>query len=617
MFTEDELMLIVQRSQEAHTSIRSTMRAVRELPAECRGPIPAGEKEVLAVIKSWLTEHGGTIDNRYRVILQPMLLGNGVTSNAFGEANPSANSDCEVHGLPPNVEVFFDEELAKGRICLMDNLEEESDEEDHGISVQKLLDAAEDAPDPEDEVTSIFQQIFQEHNCQEEDLWSDAAWELEALLPEKTELNFNAAAGDPLFVGDTEADCLTVGEDPSSWDKNQTCDTVLEKDSEGVALRTCKEKRFEVIRTVHGEEIRPRDWYYYFAPERTIRRWMRDPEFCKLRARRDARTGRDFWTAALAKHIDHVTGGALLSPSSFTAEDPPPQGGDPGVEYAEHRSMVISPGADDAQLWVSDIGSYSMGVGVLKCDDLHITARQRDKWHRNLWITRGPRQKEKNPLVIWGQFERDMQRLATGFDVYDSFLKRTYTLKVFLGMVHADSVMRITMGQFMGVGSYRADAYSLFEGTSGPGGKGMYFKGYAKPVKLQMTTVQGKPEVYADEQLLMLSKEGHAALVSRTIHGGESPQSTGRHGRGALERIPYFDPMHGYAVPFGHCVLYGVVKRFWKLLMGKVTGVPDSTLTLPKTIQDEMQARAKLVKPPHDVIRKYNDIVQYFGECTK
>jgi hypothetical protein len=298
------------------------------------------------------------------------------------------------------------------------------------------------------------------------------------LLPEKTELNFDAAAGDPLFVGDTDADCLTVGEavcyfmelrraqnwsrpsfdrfltvmimlmggpgkcnlpgslyrmrkflntrshmdhavhvcvnwcrhyppgeDPSSWDKNQTCDTVLEMDSEGVALRTCKEKRFEVIRTVHGEEIRPRDWYYYFAPERTIRRWMRDPEFCMLRARRDARTGGDFWTAALAKHIDHVTGGALLSPSSFTAEDPPPQGGDPGVEYAEHRSMAISPGADDAQVWVSDIGcdigrhsccsvlislflrmnlvrnvfiasrSYSMGVGVLKCDDLHITVR--------------------------------------------------------------------------------------------------------------------------------------------------------------------------------------------------------------------------------------------------
>ena len=72
------------------------------------------------------------------------------------------------------------------------------------------------------------------------------------------------------------------------------------------------------------------------------------------------------------------------------------------MEYVEHRSMVISPGADDAQLWNSDIGcdigqhgccislclainlvinafiasrSYSMGVGVLKCDDLHITVR--------------------------------------------------------------------------------------------------------------------------------------------------------------------------------------------------------------------------------------------------
>jgi len=57
------------------------------------------------------------------------------------------------------VEVFFDEELAKDRISLMGNLEEESDEEDHGLVVQKLLDAAVDAPDPEDEVTSIFKQV--------------------------------------------------------------------------------------------------------------------------------------------------------------------------------------------------------------------------------------------------------------------------------------------------------------------------------------------------------------------------------------------------------------------------------------------------------------------------
>ncbi|KAK3253060.1 hypothetical protein CYMTET_37670 [Cymbomonas tetramitiformis] len=87
-------------------------------------------------------------------------------------------------------------------------------------------------------------------------------------------------------------------DDRSSWDKNQTCDTIRKTNSDGL----------------------------------------------------------DFWTAALAERIDQAVGGALLSPSASTPVEPPPEGGDPGVEYAEHRSMILSPGADDAQLWNSDIG---------------------------------------------------------------------------------------------------------------------------------------------------------------------------------------------------------------------------------------------------------------------
>ena len=79
------------------------------------------------------------MDNRYRLTVLPS----------------SANRDCGVHGLPPEVEVFFDEELAS----IMDN-QQESDKEDDGIDVKKLLDAAADAPDAEDErVTSIFKQV--------------------------------------------------------------------------------------------------------------------------------------------------------------------------------------------------------------------------------------------------------------------------------------------------------------------------------------------------------------------------------------------------------------------------------------------------------------------------
>ncbi|KAK3249178.1 hypothetical protein CYMTET_41382 [Cymbomonas tetramitiformis] len=115
------------------------------------------------------------------------------------------------------------------------------------------------------------------------------------------------------------------------------------------------------------------------------------------------------------------------------------------------------------------------------------------------------------------------------------------------------------MGSFMGVASYRADPYSLFEGKPGPGGKGMYFRGYAKAVKLNgWETGDGKTEVYADDAELMLSKKKHQELVRKTKSGEAESCATGRHGRGALERLPYYDPMRAIAHPFGHCVFYGV-----------------------------------------------------------
>ncbi|KAK3247416.1 hypothetical protein CYMTET_43084 [Cymbomonas tetramitiformis] len=204
--------------------------------------------------------------------------------------------------------------------------------------------------------------------------------------------------------------------------------------------------------------------------------------------------------------------------------------------------MVIAPGADDCQVWNSDIGSYSMGVAVVKADDLHISARQQDKWHSMLWISRGPRQKEKNVHVLWGPFQDDLLELMPGADMQP------------------------------GVGGYRSDAYSVFEGTAGPDGKGMYYKGYAKKVEQTLHTVRGATTVHAWDPSLFLDKAGHDRLVALAERGGD-PSMLGRHGRGALERIPYFDPMRAYAHPYGHAKLYGVVKRTLKLFLGKLKGM--------------------------------------------
>eukprot|EP00854_Cymbomonas_tetramitiformis_P010522 gene10522-12452_t len=129
--------------------------------------------------------------------------------------------------------------------------------------------------------------------------------------------------------------------DPRKWNEEEECGAVLERDSAGAVVRRCHEKRFEVTQTASGEKLRPREWFYYFDIKHTIRTWMQDVEFCKARARRDARLQNDFWTSALAKSIDEhedVDGSLLEEPIGVDT----PAGGDPNVEYAEHRVMVVA-----------------------------------------------------------------------------------------------------------------------------------------------------------------------------------------------------------------------------------------------------------------------------------
>ena len=137
-----------------------------------------------------------------------------------------------------------------------------------------------------------------------------------------------------------------------SWDKDEVCGKVLEVDTEGNTLRACMQKRFEVVKDENGREnLRPKDWFYYFGLRNIIRRWLGDPEFGELRARSDARTGEDFWTSAYAKSINaHPSIRGALFQEILVAT------GASGVKYYERHTMAIHPGADDCQVWNSDVG---------------------------------------------------------------------------------------------------------------------------------------------------------------------------------------------------------------------------------------------------------------------
>lgn len=140
--------------------------------------------------------------------------------------------------------------------------------------------------------------------------------------------------------------------DSSKWNADEECGMVKERDANGVPTQWCKEKRFAVVEMTKVRVLRPREWFYYFGLQDTIRRWMRDPEFCEARARRDARQQRDFWTSDVAKAINRHMNGVLLQEAPTVAT---PEGGDPKKAYVQNHLMVVSPGSDDAQVFNSDI----------------------------------------------------------------------------------------------------------------------------------------------------------------------------------------------------------------------------------------------------------------------
>ena len=89
---------------------------------------------------------------------------------------------------------------------------------------------------------------------------------------------------------------------------------------------------------------------------------------------------------------------------------------------------------------------------------------------------------------------------------------------------------------------------------------------------------------------------------------------TGRYKAGPLERLPYFNPMNGYALPFMHLMCYGVIKKFVNMLRHKYTDARD-TCYFSEAQRSQLQANGKELACTQDMHRGYLDVVQYAGIC--
>ena len=231
----------------------------------------------------------------------------------------------------------------------------------------------------------------------------------------------------------------------------------------------------------------------------------------------------------------------------------------------------------------------------------------------------GPRPHGKNAEVLLEPLIDEMLELAKGhadafgtpFQVYDGYFEMWHDeFRVFLVLCHCDTVARNDLGNFAPVAARRNDFKSLWEATRGPNNRGMYPLGYAWPIE-QSYLPEGE-KMYANDPTAWLTWDNHKELVRITVEEGIDPMRTGRYKAAPLERIPYFDPIHGYALPFMHMMCYGVIKKFVNLLRHKYADARE-TCYFSEAQQKQLQANGKDLACTQDMHRGYLDIVQYAG----
>ena len=233
----------------------------------------------------------------------------------------------------------------------------------------------------------------------------------------------------------------------------------------------------------------------------------------------------------------------------------------------------------------------------------------------------GPRPHGKDTEVLLEPFLDEMLELGRGhadadgtpFKVYDGYFEKWHDVfRVFLVLCHCDTVARNDLGEFAPVAARRNDFKSLWESTRGPNNRGMYPLGYAWPIG-QSYLPEGE-KIYANSPTTWLTWEDHRELVRLTVEEGIDPMRTGRYKAGPLERLPYFNPMNGYALPFMHLMCYGVVKKFVNMLRHKYTDARD-TCYFSEAQRSQLQANGKELACTQDMHRGYLDVVQYAGIC--
>ena len=155
-------------------------------------------------------------------------------------------------------------------------------------------------------------------------------------------------------------------------------------------------------------------------------------------------------------------------------------------------------------------------------------------------------------------------------------------------------------------------------------GNAQYWYGYADAVDAGRLTEQPTTALCGDASVRLTCQQQERRALE-VVDGNAQPTEVGCHGISPLVGtarlqecnplgLPYVDYNDLWIVPIAHASLLGLVKDFWKALLGPVKkGQPRPWYVLPAAAKDEIVKRGKAVSSTDDFGRPYRCLVNARG----
>jgi len=401
---------------------------------------------------------------------------------------------------------------------------------------------------------------------------------------------------------------------------------ILQKDwrkHENDVCPVCGSSRFEET-SEFKNQLHPREFFFYFPLSDTITERLKDERYAAARASKEARdpANADIWGGLLPPWMVRHGAEHLLEETRDHADG-----------KVRRPGGLYELGYDDARPFKNDKAQHSSGFVFGRCADLPPSERSK-KHNVFLWcLFPGPRQKRISVDLMFAPLVEELERLGTsGLPVFDAYLGEEVTHFPYLGPVSVDTKAREVLLRTVAVGSKRPDYRTRYKAADWDNvNRHAYCTGYATPVDqvVPAEVVAGEERrlevcsVFADDPRLRLS---HADMYAMSSYVHDAPNKTeqgararkaGRHGHSPLSRLKYFNYQWHTPPPMYHGVFYGMVKHFWRMLLGKHKSIKEKDkYAMPNTALKMWRERGMLIHSPQDEARAYTDIVDGQGNWT-